>query len=500
VELSISWSALFGGMATGFLIAFLFTLVPLLRIRNVSPLQVLRLGEPGDIRTGNLQYVLYSMIVLVLFGLSYLQIREFLQALYFTLFLVFSFLILGAISLLMMKLLRKIFPHSWSYVIRQGLANLYRPNNQTVTLLITIGLGTALLATLFLTQRVLLDRVAYSGQEDRPNMVIFDIQNEQKEEVLDFVRDLELPVLQNVPVVTMRLQSVNGKSRQEIKEDTTSKIRDWALDREYRVTYRDTLIDSETLIAGEFTRPVTSRQDSVFISLEEDYAGDLGLKIGDQLTFNVQGIPVTAYLGSTRQIDWRRVQTNFLVVFPSGVLEKAPQFHVLVTRVESDSVSAAVQRQLVNRFPNVSVIDLKLILTTLEQVLEKAAFVIRFMAVFSMVTGLIVLIVSLIVSRYNRIIESALLRTLGAQKRQIVYINAVEYATLGALASSSGILLSLLASFLLAVYNFEGQFFPSLGPVLLTVVVVTLACEMLGVFNIRGIIKQTPLEILRKEV
>lgn len=500
ITISPIWTALLEGILIGFLISLVFTLIPLMRVRNVSPLNVLRADNSGEkMGKDKLIWGLYGILVLLIFLITWLQINDVEEAFYFTAFLVFSFLVLTGLALVLMYLTRRFFPQSWHYVFRQGLANLYRPNNQTLVLLITIGLGTALMSTLFLVQDIMLERVAFSGKGDRPNMVLFDIQNRQKEEVVNFVRDFDLPVLQDVPIVTMRLASVNGRTKEEIKEDTTSNIRDWALDREYRVTYRDSLIASETLVEGEFTTPVRNRNDSIFISLEKDYAERLGLELGDQLTFNVQGVQMTTYLGSLREIDWRRVQTNFLVVFPTGVLEKAPQFHVLVTRVESDTVSALFQRELVADYPNISVIDLNLILDTLDQVLQQLAFVIRFMALFSIITGFIVLIGSLILSRYHRVQENALLRTIGARKKQIISINITEYAFLGIMASGSGVSLSILASFLLAVYNFDGKFLPSFLPILLTMLVITAVCVFLGVYNQRSILRNPPLEVLRKE-
>ena len=156
------------------------------------------------------------------------------------------------------------------------------------------------------------------------------------------------------------------------------------------------------------------------------------------MIFNVQGSVISTIVGSLRQVDWDRVQTNFLVVFPTGVLEKAPQFHVLVTRIDNKDQSARFQQQLVQQFPNVSIIDLSAVLNIVSSIIDKVGFVIRFMAGFSIFTGLIVLIASVLISKYQRIQESVLLRTLGASRKQIFYITALEYFFLGALAAATG--------------------------------------------------------------
>ena len=205
-------------------------------------------------------------------------------------------------------------------------------------------------------------------------------------------------------------------------------------------------------------------------------------------------------MGGFREIDWERVQTNFLVLFPEGVLEKAPQFHVLITRVKSTEEGALYQREIVKKYPNVSVIDIGLILTTVDEILGKISFVIRFMALFSIVTGLLVLVGSVILSKFQRIRESILLRTLGGSKKQILTINSLEYFVLGSLASLSGIVLSMLGSWALAYFTFETSFVPNILPVLLVYVSITSLTVLIGLLNSRGILSKSPLEVLRSEI
>ncbi|MFY8045944.1 MAG: ABC transporter permease, partial [Chitinophagaceae bacterium] len=190
------------------------------------------------------------------------------------------------------------------------------------------------------------------------------------------------------------------------------------------------------------------------------------INIDDTVTFNVQGSLIKTIVGSYRKVDWNRVQTNFLIVFPAGVLEKAPQFHVLMTHVPDVATSAKFQQQLVRTYPNISVIDLNLVLSILDDILGKIGFVIRFMAGFCIITGLIVLIASVLISKYQRIQESVLLRTLGASRRQIYIINAIEYFLIGAMAAFTGILLAWVAGALLASLVFETSFTPNWLPIL----------------------------------
>ena len=499
VSLQLSPGAIAQGIGTGLGIAVLFALLPLLVIRRISPLRTLRTSYEDDVTARDpLQWLVYGLVVLFVGGFSYWQTRDWRLAAGFTGGLLVAFGILTGLGYLLMYLVRRFFPVSWSYVWRQSLANLYRPQNQTLILVISIGLGTFLISTMYLTQNLLIRQVALTGSGNQPNMVLFDIQTEQKAGVRQLVDRYKMPVLQDVPVVTMRLAEINGRTVEALQKDTTDKLPNWALSREYRVTYRDSLIGSEKLVQGRLVA-LQSPTDTPRVSVDEGYLKNLKLKLGDRLTFNVQGALIPTVVGSTREIEWNRVQTNFLVVFPAGVLEKAPQFHVIMTKVASGGQSANLQRDLVLRYPNVSAIDLGLVLRTIDEILEKIAFVIRFMALFSIVTGLLVLGSSVVISKYQRMQESVLLRTLGANRRQIIYITFIEYLLLGVLAAFSGILLSLVGTWALAVFVFEVSFVPVVTPLLAVGAIVTGLTILIGVLNNRQVLSRPPLEVLRAE-
>ncbi|MFD2515743.1 ABC transporter permease [Pontibacter locisalis] len=500
VTIAVSWSAIFQGIAIGLVVAVLFALLPLLTIRNISPLITLRAGiEHVSKRADKLRWGVYILIFAFIFLFSYFQLGSWLRALAFSGGVLVAFMVLALIARLMMWIVKRFFPVSWGYVWRQSLANLYRPNNQTLLLTVSIGLGTALIATLFLMQRILLSEVAFAGSENQPNLVLFDIQSAQKEEVTEFTKEQGLPILQSVPVVTMRVEEIKGLTAADVRKDTTLGIPDWTFTREYRVTYRDSLIESEKSVAGEWQGEVKNTDVPVPISIEEKYAERLKVGIGDTLVFNVQGAMVPTVVANLREVEWNRVQTNFLVLFPKGVLEEAPQFHVLMTRTETDEQAAQFQQSLVRMFPNVSAIDLGLILETLDDILGKISFVIRFMALFSISTGLLVLIGSINNSKYQRVQESVLLRTLGASRKQILSINAFEYLLLGALAAGTGVILAVGASWALAVFSFEVPFIPDLSPLLPVFLGITVLTVFIGMLNSRSILNRPPLEVLRRE-
>jgi putative ABC transport system permease protein len=498
--LSISWISIGQGIILGVVISILFALLPLISVRNISPLNTLRMSfKESSFFRDPVQWVVYSLIVFFVFAFTWLNMGGFMKSVYFTTGILGSFFILSGAAWLLMWSARRYFPSSWSYLWRQGFANLYRPQNQTLILIVSIGLGTAFICTLLLIQDVLISRVTLSARNNQPNMVLFDIQTNQKSQVAALTKANGLPVIQEVPIVTMGVEEIKGISYAEAEKDTSDGSPRGAFNREVRATFRDSLTDSEKIIEGTWSGKAEPGKP-IYVSLESGYARRLRVEIGDKMVFNVQGVLTPVTVGSYREVDWNRVQTNFRVIFPTGVLEDAPQFHVLITRVPSSEASAAFQQAVVARYPNISIIDLGLILSVLNEILDKIGFVIQFMGAFSIITGLIVLIASVLISKYQRIQESVLLRTMGASRKQILVITALEYFFLGALASLTGILLSFAGSWALAVYSFETSFNPNFWPAVILFFAISSLTVGIGLFNSRGILNRPPLEVLRREV
>lgn len=499
ISTPISWSAVGQGLALGMMVSVLFAVLPLLSIRNISPLNAIRVSyEPTQRKTDPLRWLIYGLIIVFVYGFTLIQLQDWKKALSFTGYIAGCLLVLTAIARLLMWLVRRFFPSSWNYLWRQGLANLYRPNNQTTILIVSIGLGTALICTLFFVQSLLISRLNLSGGENQPNIVLFDIQNKQQEGVNAIVHQFGLHVKETVPIVNMRLETVNGITAEQAKKDTTKGFSYWLFNREYRVTYRDSLTSSEKITDGKWNG-IANNEGIPEVSLEKNFARRGGVKLGDTLTFNVQGALMKTIVGSFREVNWGGIQTNFVVVFPKGMLEEAPQFKVILTRTPSQQVSANFQQAVVKAYPNVSIIDLALVLRVLDDLMSKISFVIRFMAGFSIVTGIAVLISSVLISKYQRLQESVLLRTLGGSRKQIFTITSLEYFFLGALAAFTGILLALLASWGLAHFVFETPFRPSWLPVLLLFVLVCLLTVVTGLINSRGLLNRSPLEVLRAD-
>ncbi len=499
VEIAITIKPMLMGLLLGILMSMLFALLPLLSTWFVSPLEVLRVNQENKQKPRKARILTFVAILLFIFAFSFWLLKKLSFALAFVIGVVITFAILAGIAKLTMILIKRFFPKTWGFTSRQSLLNLFRPNNQTMVLILAIGLGTFLISTLYFTKDILLAKTALSGTGDSANVIMLDVQSEQKEAVTQTITQQDLKIFDQLSIVTMRMQSIKGKLVNDIRKDTTSTISGWVLNHEFRATYRDSLIASEEIVAGEWT-PSLAIGDPVVISLSNDLAESAEVGIGDQIIFNVQGVLMETTVGSIRKVDWARMQMNFTVVFPTGVLEEAPQFHVITSFVPDNSSSAMLQRDLVKKFPNVSVIDLRQMYTIVEDILDKVSWVINFMAFFSILTGIIVLIGSVRTSKYRRIRESVLLRTMGAKSWQILKITALEYFYLGILGSLIGILLSLVGSQLLATFLFEEPFVPSGVPFFIFLPGITTLVVLIGLSNIRSVLKSPPLEVLRKEV
>ena len=497
ISTDVSWSAIGQGVLLGIIISILFALLPLLSIRNISPLNTLRMSY-DEVNTGRdpWRWLVYFLILLFIVSFTFFQLDSWKGSIAFTVGIFIAFLILTATAWLLMKVMRTFINSAWGYLWRQGFANLYRPNNQTIILIVSIGLSAAFISTLFFVQSILINQVSLSSSGNQSNMILFDIQTGQEKAVAALTRQQHMPVLQQVPVVTVRILKIKGKTSEDVRKDSTLKISSHAFANEYRVTYRDSLAVTEKILKGEWTG--RAKPGSVIpVSVEQSFAKRNDLDVGDPLEFNVQGVTIDAVIGSIRQVNWNKIQTNFQIVFPAGALEGAPQFHVLLTHVPNAKASAKYQQAIVNQFPNISLIDLGLILSVVDDLLDKIGYVIRFMSAFSIITGIVVLIASVRISKYQRMQESVLLRTLGASRKQIFAITALEYFFLGSLSALTGILIAVAGTWLLARYSFEIPFGISLLPAVILFVIISLLTVIIGLLNSRGVLNRPPLEVLR---
>lgn len=495
VQVQVSWTAALAGLAMGVWVAMAFALLPLLQVRQVSPLAALR-RDVVPLRTRFDRWRLLTFVALggTVLLLAITEAGRLRTGIAFAGSVAVVLLLLWASARFLMRLARLLagrLPYAW----RQGIANLRRPANQTTTVVTSIGFGAFLLATLLLSQHALLTALDVAAPTSHnPNMVFFDIQPTQLAGVDSLLAGAGARPAAPVAIVPMRIASVKGRSASARLADTTSPG-GWALRREYRSTWRDSLTSSERIVAGNWWRGPAA--NPARISVEQDLAAELGVQVGDDIVWDVQGTRIPTRVASIREVDWTRFEPNFFVVFEPGVLEQAPHTWVTMARLDRPELRGRLPRTIAERYPNVTSLDLTLIQDAISKLLAKVTVAIRFMALFSLCTGVVVLVGAILTSRFQRVRESALLRTLGASRGQLVRIALGEYAALGLVAGLAALLLSGIATWALARWVFDVPFTLPLAPAALLVVATTLLTMLTGLWTALDVARQTPLGVLR---
>jgi putative ABC transport system permease protein len=520
--------AIVRGLVVGVWVSLLFALRPLLALRRVSPLQALRRDVDVPVKTGALRGAFDLPVITVTIAIiATIVAIAVSRAPSIRIGLGTAGGIMGAVVALWLAaaalaaLARRLVRAEWPYVLRQGIANLHRPANQTRAVVVALGSGAFLISTLYLVQSTLLHEFSSSAQASRANLLFFDVQQDQVRGVDSAIQHAGYPVVERTPIVTMRITAINGTPVSAQASDTTdtadagatrrgagSRARgadgrprraQWALRREYRSTYRDTLVGSERLVAGHWPAVHAAGDSLPGVSFEDGVARELSVGVGDEVTWDVQGVPIQTRVSSLRAVDWGRFEPNFFAVFPSGVLERAPQQAVILASVPNATATAALQRDIVDRFPNVSTIDLSLIRETVNGIVNKVTIAIRFLALFALVMGFPVLVTAVAATRRERVHEGVLLKTLGATRSQVGRIMMAEYFALGALASLTGIGLSIPAAWGLAHFVFESPFQPAFAPLLALAALTAGLTIAIGAAGSRDVFAETPLVMLRAE-
>lgn len=503
VGIRVGWGAIATGLGLSVWATLLCAMGPVLDLARVAPLRALRRdfgsaetrGQSG--RIGAVAAVAGSLILASIWQAGSLRV-----GLAFAAGLAVTVLVLSLSALGLIELLRRHPPKGLAYWARQGIANLFRPRNHTLPTTIAIGFALFVVATVHVVQRNVLDEMAVDTRPDRPNFVLFDVQRDQLEGVEGLLAEHGANLTDQAPLISGRLAGVSGKSRADYlaQEDLSDEMR-WGLQREYRLTYSDILRDSEEIVGGRWWVPgeVTMDTTPIPVSLERDLANSLGVGVGDALRWRIQGVEIETTVASLRQVDWGRMATNFFVVFPPAALDQAPQSSVLLAHLADEAGRATMQRDLVGRFPNVSALDATLILRSLDTMLGQIGIAIRVLSLFTLGTGIAILIAAGVAARTERRREAILLRVLGASRPLLRRIVATEAVVLAGLAAVVGGLLSGLAAWGIVVLVFDMPFRPPLFDLLGLVLATFLVTALFGGLGATTGSSESPHAALRRE-
>jgi putative ABC transport system permease protein len=504
VRITLESGAVLTGLLVGVWVALVFALRPLVALRNVSPLQTLRRESDAAALRGArfdpIRVLVALVVVLSIAALGVARADSVQQGLGFAAGIGVAVAFLYGTAAALSASARRVVRPNWPFVLRQGVAALYRPGNQTRSVVLALGFGVFLMSTIYQVQQNLLRTVSVKLDASRANVVFFDVQGDQGEPLDSLIRAKGSTVVQRTPMVPMKISSVNGVPAARLVTDTANGRRrpGWVVRREFRSTYRDSLVPSEKIRSGTFHTGGSRAPALPGVSVDVAIANDLRLKLGDTIVWDVQSVLVPTRVTSFREVNWTRFEPNFFVVFESRALQKAPKQFIVLADVRGDLAVAKLQRDVVTRFPNIASLDLTLIQQTVGRVLDKVSTAMRFMAGLSLALGIPVLFSAVSATRRERLREGVLLKVLGATKRQVGRIMLAEYLLLGGLGSLVGVVLSVGGAWGLMRYVFKQPFSPALGPALVVALLMIGIAVSIGMLTGRDVFRETPMAALRE--
>ena len=429
-------------VAVGVLVSLLFALVPLLEVRRVRPLWLLRDESARTSLGGRLRqidWVQWATVAIV--GIALALVASW-QAASLKAGVIVSIGLLGitaalfATSALVVRAVRPL-GRTRVFALRHAVLSLARPGNQTRVILLAVGLGAFFILGVRLVQATLLDQFSVDLRPDAPDMFLLDVQRDQVADVERVVKATPGAAgLRLIPVLRARVTGVRGATA---KVDGIEGVQGrQGLGREFVITYRDRLEANETLVDGAMW--ATPAGGMAEVSIEESLRRNAGLQMGDIVRFDVLGRVIEAKVTSVRDVDWNDVRSGgFMFVFRPGVLEKAPHGFMGVLRApDTPEARARLQRDLVAAHSNVSAVDVREVVKAAQGILGNVTLAITAVGGLALFSGILIVIGSVAMTRFQRLYESAILKTLGATPRTVMAMVAMEYLGLGALGGLVG--------------------------------------------------------------
>ncbi|TGK85981.1 FtsX-like permease family protein [Leptospira bourretii] len=485
VAFGLSFSSLLWSVVLGVVLPLLISIPLVLETRSVKPLAALKEVESqtsGKLSTSKWQFGSFLLIYLLFTSLAVLETESIFKGILFTLVLLTLPVLVYGLYILFGLLITKIsklgwLSKEWSLVTKKV------TRKSGALRLSIIGLGSALfiLTLSLILQESLLELSGAREIERRPNMFLLDIRETQKDDLLTAVKAFPVEKQYLAPVIGARLSKVNGEPIK--KEDTIKNAmdRNWratARTREYFLSYRDELYDTEEVTKGSWWDE--SRRNE--ISVERDFAGYLQAGVGDELTFNVQGREVSGKISNLRSVNWADMKPNFVVLFSKGILEKAPRFYIVSLLIDSSEDRYQLQKVIVNRFPNITVIDTEKTIQAFMGILEKVTQMMALMTAFILAASFVLVFTTLYASQSERKREFALLRVIGANSRFMVKHFLREALLVSVISFLLGLVYSIVSNEVLnrsvlelrSVYPYGQLMFVFLGICLVTVSLYTL--------------------------
>ncbi len=521
VPYGLTISAVVQGLSVGLLVSLLFALVPLLEVRRVKPLLLLRGGDTGfrppasgtgamakglrslAARADWLQISVGVLVTLALVGVASWQAASLRAGALVSGGFAVVAVVLYAASWLLVRLVTPLAATPW-FPLRHAVLSLRRPGNQTRVILLAVGLGSFFVLGVRALQDNLIAEAVIDLRQGAADMFIIDIQPDQA----DGVRALLAERLGSsdsqarlVPTLRARVTGVRGR---EVNLESYADVRgQGALAREYVVTYRPNLEQNEEVTSGRFWtgEPPLAPGAVQEVSIEQGIHERHAINVGDRMRFDVLGRSLEARVTSIRRVQWEDSRSGgFMFVFRPGALAQAPHTFIGFVRGPADATARArLQYDLVARYPNVTAIDGREVISRIRSVIDNVIFAISIVGGVALVSGVLILVGAVAMTKFQRVYESAILRTLGASTRALGSMIALEYCALGLLAGIIGAVGALGLSWAVAKFLLNMRWQPA--PVLLSAgTVLTMALVgTVGVLASADVLRKKPLATLRAE-
>jgi putative ABC transport system permease protein len=499
IEYGLSTSAVQQGLAIGVLVSLLFSVVPLLEVRLVKPSLLLRNDVPPLGRIDWLKWGVTGAVAASLVGVAAWQAGSLRVGLMLSAGFVATAVVLHCAGIALIWAVQPL-RFSRSFALRQAVLHVVRPGNQTRVILLAVGLGSFFILGVRALQADLLRDFAVQIGPAAPDMFLIDIQPAQRDALSAYLdsQNGDAPPPNTIPVLRARVTGVKGK---DVTLDSYEQVRGRSgLSREFTVTYRSGLERNEKVIAGEWWDPRTPGAEPE-VSIEEGFLRNTRLNVGDLMSFDVLGRQVTARVASIRRVDWQDFRSGgFMFVFRPGVFDAAPHTFIASFKGPGDpDTRARMQAGLVAQFPNVSVIDLREILQTISGIVNNVTTAVTVVGSLVLLSGALILVGAVSMTKFRRVYEAAILKTLGASSRLIAAMLVLEYGVLGAIAGTVGALGAIGLSWAVATYALELAWSPALALTIGGIVVTSLFVAVVGVLASWDVLRHKPLSTLRAE-
>jgi putative ABC transport system permease protein len=491
VQISSAWQ----GILLGVLISLLFSALPLLQVRNIKPRLLLHDASGEKTRRLDLTKTIFGAVSLAgLLALSVWQAGSIKIGAFFLGGLGATTLMLYLAAIVLMWALKKIKNFS-SFSVKQAVNSLYRPGNQTRIILLAVGLGAFVVLAVQSLQANLVREFDFTRNQTLPSLFMVDIQPSQADEIKSILEDKTGEAAQIIPTARARVAFINGEPFDFANRETRQQ--QGQIGREFAVTYRSNTDENETVIAGKWWSENT---DAPEVSVEEDMARRLKVAIGDSITFDVSGRKITTQVTSVRRLDLRNTRTAFVFVFPKNVLEKAPlTFAANVLKRLPEVERQRLQRNIIDKFPNVQIFDVADIVAAVQKLVNNFVLAISFVGSFVILSGILILIGSIALTKSQRIYENAVLKTLGAKRLTLTAILFAEYGLLGFLAGIIGASFATLLSFVVAKYVFDIQWEFDFALTISGVLITAILVMIVGAAASFDVLFRKPLATLRSQ-